>query len=164
LVDWRARDIDRAATEGKALSTEDARWLISELRNARSALTQIIALAHDIDDSDAIAVRIRFAANKALGLYEVAKMSGFPARAIETCDVTVAVAIPWARERRSSRSTRPRSLRASEWRARLLAASSVRRNFDSATPYGATRLALTPSRRSARRWPAGLMAYFRTAR
>jgi hypothetical protein len=78
LVDWRARDIDRAATEGKPLSTEDARWLISELRNARSALTQIIALAHDIDDSEAIAVRIRFAANKALGLYETAKTSSFP--------------------------------------------------------------------------------------
>jgi hypothetical protein len=73
LVDWRARDIDRAAASGRELSAEDARWLVSELRTARGALTQIIALAHDIDDSDAIAVRIRFAANKALGLYETAK-------------------------------------------------------------------------------------------
>ena len=79
LVDWRARDIDRAANEGKVLSTEDARWLVTELRNARSALTQIIALAHDIEDGDAIAVRIRFAANKALGLYETGKASNFPA-------------------------------------------------------------------------------------
>lgn len=78
LVDWRARDIDRAATQGKPLSCEDARWLVSELRNARSALTQIIALAHDIDDGDAIAVRIRFAANKALGLYETGSASVFP--------------------------------------------------------------------------------------
>lgn len=79
LVDWRARDIDRAAAEGKPLGTEDARWLVSELRHARSALIQIIALAHDIDDGDAIAVRIRFAANKALGLYETAKVDNLPA-------------------------------------------------------------------------------------
>lgn len=75
LVDWRARDIDRAASGGQPLGVDDARWLVSELRNARSALTQIIALAHDIDDSEAIAVRIRFAANKALGLYETGKAS-----------------------------------------------------------------------------------------
>jgi hypothetical protein len=81
LVDWRARDIDRAAAGGKELSAEDARWLVSELRTARGALTQIIALAHDIEDSDAIAVRIRFAANKALGLYETAPVSSpAPAR------------------------------------------------------------------------------------
>jgi hypothetical protein len=78
LVDWRARDIDGAAAKGRALSAEDARWLVSELRTARSALTQIIALAHDIEDSEAIAVRIRFAANKALGLYETAQTSTPP--------------------------------------------------------------------------------------
>jgi hypothetical protein len=78
LVDWRARDIDRAAAGGRELSAEDARWLVSELRTARSALTQIIALAHDIEDSEAIAVRIRFAANKALGLYETASTSAPP--------------------------------------------------------------------------------------
>jgi len=74
LVDWRSRDIDRAAASGRALSPDDARWLISELRTARSALTQIIALAHDIEGNEAIAVRIRFAANKALGLYETAAL------------------------------------------------------------------------------------------
>ena len=72
LVEWRARDIDRAANAGRAPTVEDARWLVSELRTARQALTQIISLAHDIDDTDAIAVRIRFAANKALGLYDTA--------------------------------------------------------------------------------------------
>jgi hypothetical protein len=70
LVEWRARDLDKAAAAGRELSAEDVRWLVAELRNARQALTQIISLAHDIDDSDAIAVRIRFAANKALGLYD----------------------------------------------------------------------------------------------
>lgn len=75
LVEWRARDIDKAAAAGRALSAEDARWLVSELRLARQALTQIISLAHDIDDSDGIAVRVRFAANKALGLYDTANNS-----------------------------------------------------------------------------------------
>jgi hypothetical protein len=78
LIDWRARDIDRAAASGRELGADDARWLVSELRNARSALTQIIALAHDIDDGDAIAVRIRFAANKVLGLYETGKLGSIP--------------------------------------------------------------------------------------
>lgn len=73
LVEWRARDIDKAASNGGELTAQDARWLVSELRNARQALTQIISLAHDIDDSEAIAVRIRFAANKALGLYDTAE-------------------------------------------------------------------------------------------
>lgn len=75
LVEWRARDIDKAAASGRELSAQDARWLVSELRTARQALTQIISLAHDIEDRDAIALRIRFAANQALGLYETATQS-----------------------------------------------------------------------------------------
>jgi hypothetical protein len=71
LVDWRARDIDRAVSAGRELRPDDARWLVSELRAARGALTEIIALAHDAHDPDAIAQRIRFVANRALGLYQV---------------------------------------------------------------------------------------------
>jgi hypothetical protein len=71
LVDWRARDIDRAVTSGRELRAEDARWLVSELRAARGALTEIIALAHDVNDPDAIGSRIRFVANRALGLYQI---------------------------------------------------------------------------------------------
>ena len=48
-----------------------ARWLLAELRNARRALNEIIALAHDVDDEDRIAQRIRFVANRALGTYEI---------------------------------------------------------------------------------------------
>lgn len=70
LVDWRSRDIERAVGEGRSASTEDVSWLLAELRAARAALTEIIALAHDADDRDGISVRIRFAANRALGLYE----------------------------------------------------------------------------------------------
>ena len=71
LVEWRARDIDRAAVAGREISADDARWLVAELRTARAALTDVIALAHDIDDTNAIAQRVRFSANRALGLYDV---------------------------------------------------------------------------------------------
>jgi hypothetical protein len=67
LVDWRARDIERALLAGQATAPRDAQWLIDELRLARAALTEIIALAHD--GTDAVSNRIRFAANRALGLY-----------------------------------------------------------------------------------------------
>jgi len=70
LVDWRSRDIERAVGAGRSASPEDVRWLLAELRTARAALTEIIALAHDTDDRDGIGVRIRFAANRALGLYD----------------------------------------------------------------------------------------------
>src|SRR5690349_20852340 len=76
LVEWRSRDIDRAVAAGRELRADDARWLVSELRAARAALTEIIALAHDAQDPDAIAQRIRFAANRALGLYEIGKELG----------------------------------------------------------------------------------------
>jgi hypothetical protein len=78
LVDWRARDIDRAVTSGRELRAEDARWLVSELRAARGALTEIIALAHDINDPDAISQRIRFVANRALGLYQIGAVAQQP--------------------------------------------------------------------------------------
>jgi hypothetical protein len=69
LVDWRSRDIERALAAGRAPDAQDVQWLLSELRTARTALTEIIALAHDVEDPDAISMRIRFAANRALGLY-----------------------------------------------------------------------------------------------
>jgi hypothetical protein len=69
LVEWRARDIARALNAGSQPRVEDARWLIDELERARTALTEIIALAHDTHDPDEIALRIRFTANRALGLY-----------------------------------------------------------------------------------------------
>jgi hypothetical protein len=70
LVDWRSRDLERALTTGRAPAAADLKWLVAELRTARSALTDILALAQDLDDEYSIAVRIRFAANRALGLYD----------------------------------------------------------------------------------------------
>ena len=69
-TEWRARDIERGLARGTIPDAADVRWALTELRAARDALTEIIALAHDVDDGDAIARRIRFTANKALGLYE----------------------------------------------------------------------------------------------
>ena len=69
LVDWRARDIEQALARGKNAEAADVHFLLSELRAARKALTEIVALAHDAQDPDLIAQRIRFAANRALGLY-----------------------------------------------------------------------------------------------
>ena len=71
LVEWRARDVERAYAKGDDESAMHVRWLLAELRNARRALNEIIALAHDVDDKDRIAQRIRFVANRALGTYEL---------------------------------------------------------------------------------------------
>jgi hypothetical protein len=80
LVEWRMRDIERALQTQRAPQVEDARWLAAELRAARTALTEIIALAHDADVDESIGIRIRFLANRALGLYEVGKSRSGPER------------------------------------------------------------------------------------
>lgn len=74
LVDWRARDLERALTRGSIPEPSDLRWMLAEMRKARSALTEIVALAHDVSDvstDNTIAQRIRFVANRALGLWDV---------------------------------------------------------------------------------------------
>src|SRR5687768_8594169 len=76
LVDWRSRDVERALSAGRTLEAKDVQWLLAELRLARAALTEIGALAHDVEDAEAIAVRIRFTANCARGLYEATKPGG----------------------------------------------------------------------------------------
>jgi hypothetical protein len=74
LIDWRSRDLERAISRGTTPEAADLRWLLAEMRHARAALTEIIALAHDIADDDAIGQRVRFVANRALGLYEVGQL------------------------------------------------------------------------------------------
>jgi hypothetical protein len=83
LVDWRSRDIERAVDAGRNASAEDINWLLAELRSARAALTEIIALAHDAEDPDGIAMRIRFAANRALGLYETRAAKAAPTAGVD---------------------------------------------------------------------------------
>lgn len=74
LVDWRSRDLEGALSRGSAPEASDVRWMLAEMRQARAALTEIVALAHDVSDDrtdSAIAQRIRFVANRALGLWDV---------------------------------------------------------------------------------------------
>lgn len=75
LVEWRARDIERAHAHPSSPVATDVKWLISELRAARNALNEVIALAHDIEDGDDIGRRIRFVANRALGTYAIVSRS-----------------------------------------------------------------------------------------
>lgn len=69
-IEWRAADIERVTQSGRSVEPEHVRWLLAELRSARAALTSILSLAHDTSDPDGIGLRIRFTANRALGLYE----------------------------------------------------------------------------------------------
>ncbi len=69
-VEWRARDIARALDAGRSLDAADVRWLLAELETARGALTDVIALAHDVVAPDSISMSIRSTAGRALGLYD----------------------------------------------------------------------------------------------
>jgi hypothetical protein len=71
LVDWRSSDIERALNAGITVHPGDVQFLLSELRAARKALTEVVALAHDIDDPNNIAQRIRVTASVVLGLTDV---------------------------------------------------------------------------------------------
>jgi hypothetical protein len=76
LVDWRAREIERVLCVGDDQIAHDVGWLIFELRRARSALTQVLALAEEIGDESAArspVQQMRFIANDALGLYSAAR-------------------------------------------------------------------------------------------
>ena len=70
LSEWRANDVARSVSEDKAIDPQAVSWLLAELRTARAALRDIVALAHDIRDDEQIALRIRMVAGNALGLYQ----------------------------------------------------------------------------------------------
>jgi hypothetical protein len=74
LAQWRARDLQRRLATEATLPRQDALWLLAELNSARTALTSIIALAHDIRDDDQLALRIRMVASEAIGLYDSAPL------------------------------------------------------------------------------------------
>ncbi len=82
LTEWRTRDFSRTLNaENSQLSRQDALWLIAELRRTRTALTEIIALAHDIRDEHQIALRIRMVASDAIGLYDQVPVANSNGRA-----------------------------------------------------------------------------------
>jgi hypothetical protein len=74
LVEWRMRDIERARGAANDDAASDIRWLIAELRRARTALTEIQSLAEDAGDSET-ARRLRVTAGQALELFEVRPIS-----------------------------------------------------------------------------------------
>lgn len=69
-TEWRARDIGAAALAGRHIEPADVKWLLAEFDGMRSALTEILALAQESEAEECLA-RIRFTANRALGLYPV---------------------------------------------------------------------------------------------
>lgn len=80
LVDWRARDIEAAHAKSKDSAAADIRWLASELRKARRALTEVVTLAQEsaqnqtpqlTPESGALLQRIAVTAGSALSLFEV---------------------------------------------------------------------------------------------
>jgi hypothetical protein len=75
-TEWRLRDIERNHSGGTHGCEPDVRWLIHELRQAREALTHILARCQDESaEPPELANAVQFAANRALGLYSV-KLSG----------------------------------------------------------------------------------------
>jgi hypothetical protein len=70
LVEWRIAEIERVHGGGADEVSPHVRWLAFELRRARRALVQVIALSQELEDTHPIAQRIRFVTNDALGLYE----------------------------------------------------------------------------------------------
>jgi hypothetical protein len=70
LVEWRLREIERAFGAGQDEEPQAVRWLATELRRAREALTEILALSEELPDVQE-RTRLRFVANGALELYGV---------------------------------------------------------------------------------------------
>jgi hypothetical protein len=70
LVEWRLREIERAHGSRDDEVAKDIKWLAFELRRSREALTELLALTEEVDEP-AVLTRMRFIANRALGLYSV---------------------------------------------------------------------------------------------
>ena len=69
LIEWRVREIERDVGARNDEASMDVRWLVFELRRARDALTELLALADDLDETP-IRTRMMFIANGALDLYQ----------------------------------------------------------------------------------------------
>jgi hypothetical protein len=68
-VEWRLREIERNQPAGGRDREADILWLVHELRRNRDALVRVLTMCQDADEADAVALRIRFEINQALGLY-----------------------------------------------------------------------------------------------
>jgi hypothetical protein len=74
LVEWRMRDIENLRGLGATPEAQDVRWLCSELRKARAALTEITALSQESESEEA-RLQVRITAGRALGLFEAEPIS-----------------------------------------------------------------------------------------
>jgi hypothetical protein len=70
LVEWRLRAIERVHASRGDETGRDIHWLAFELRNARDALTELLTLADELEETT-VSTRMRFVANRALSLYEL---------------------------------------------------------------------------------------------
>jgi hypothetical protein len=70
LVEWRLREIEQVHGSQGTETAKAVKWLAFELRHAREALTELLALSDELDESPARS-RMRFVANRALSLYDV---------------------------------------------------------------------------------------------
>ena len=69
-VDWRMRDIERVQGQRPGSVGADVRWLVSELRRARKALTEVASLAQEPMTPE-VARQINVTAGDALCLFAV---------------------------------------------------------------------------------------------
>jgi len=69
LADWRISAIEKHYNGDSSQAAQDVGWLAFELRRTRHALMQVLALAQDAAQDSAVAQRIQFLANDALGVY-----------------------------------------------------------------------------------------------
>jgi hypothetical protein len=70
LIARRLRDIETALAGQKPPSEADVRWLVFEVRRAREALVRIMSRTQDADETDRIAIDVKYMANEALEFYE----------------------------------------------------------------------------------------------
>jgi hypothetical protein len=70
LIEWRLREIEQVHAPEGAETAKDLHWLAFELRRARAALTELLTLTDELEET-AVRSRMRFVANQALSLYEV---------------------------------------------------------------------------------------------
>jgi len=70
LVEWRLREIERVHGSSGGEAAQDIEWLAFELRRAREALRELLALTDEIAENET-RLRMRFLASRTLGLYEI---------------------------------------------------------------------------------------------
>lgn len=68
LVEWRARDIEAHHMKNATSASPDVLWLIAELRRTRTALSEVLSLTTELEESD-LSLAIRGIANRALETY-----------------------------------------------------------------------------------------------